>query len=1165
MDCQACRYRIPKNARFCPQCGLAVGHAVGPMGKAAESAVAERSVHREFHAERRIATVMFADISGFTSFSETADPEHTRALLNACFQQLVPIILEHGGQIDKFIGDEIMALFGAKQANEDDASRALDAALCMMAAMDEFSRSRDVSWGLHVGINTGLVVAGMVGAEAGQFSVIGDAVNVAARLVGQAKSGEIIVGEKTCRLARDRFDFEPVQSVRLKGKSSPVDVYRLIGPRNDACQGRFSSDMRSRLLGRDDEVATITGLLQKLERGQSFILLVSGEAGMGKSRLLAEIRRASSLRWFEGKSVPMGRSISFWPFIQILREIFGIAEGFTEPQAAARIAEAMCVLFPNGHHEFTPYLARLLSVRFSESDGQIPEHIAAEDFRLLAYRAVHRLFRRMAEDGPIVLVFEDVHWADLSSLDLIEHVASLVREVPMGLLLVERSEEAANTLMLKQRLHAAFQGLVGNLNLPPLPCDASRRLCEMLLKVEEFELAPAVDMVIAKAEGNPFFLEEMIKALIDMKILVPDVQAGGWKVQGERLQIPDSLSAVVLSRLDRLEDGVRDIVKYASVVGRSFLYNILLEMTKDRDSLETIILNLLHIEIIREKMNKHDREYIFKHALFQKVAYDSILRQERKALHRHVAQIIELLFGNRLEEFFGLLAYHYTQAEEWKNAHEYLQQAGEKAGRIGADAEALELYHQTLTTYHKAFGGQIDPFDAAVMQRKMGEAFFRKGQHHLAEECLLRALEYYGKKHPSGKTRIRFCILRNIITQLRLRVFTNHGLDRFEDDFSRNAHEVFRIRQTLGFIYFFTNRELYLLNTLNGLNDSEKAGCKTENLYCLLGFGIVLTVNGLFSIADFYFQRASKFFSLTCHEHGLYYHLTAYHEDCKCSWDKAREFYDKAISMYKKAGEIKLWASAACLRVELSMRCGEDAELPLELAKQIYEMGHDSGDKQLLAWGRASIGLVLRCQGKYDEAINTLEEASRLLAAIPDYYILLCCYGHLMECRIQQEDLAQAFKLVERGEALISAHGLVGPFVARLMVKKGHASVRCFESDRTPVNRSRAYEACVKAIRAAKKFRAFLPESYMYLGRFQHADGRARYGKTLAKGLDLARSQGNGAALRQAARTGALDLAMRSGSMVKIAGGGTLDATNAGVALEVDLPANQSLQGGPRP
>jgi len=1125
MHCQACSTTLPENAKYCPQCGKVVLQTRTDVPSEEKSETTTRDCesppdvapHKEFLAERRVATVMFADISGFTSFSETADPENLRDLINSCFQQLVPIILEHGGQIDKFIGDEIMALFGATQANEDDARRALTAALKMISAMSEFSRTHDMPWNLHVGINTGLVVAGMVGAESRQkFSVIGDAVNVAARLVGQAKPGEILVGEKTYQLSRNDFIFEPTPEVILKGKSEPLTLYRLKGPCRTEASARAAPAMRAPLLGRAEEVATITGLLNTLEAGNSFILLVSGEAGVGKSRLLAEIKRSSSLRWFEGKSVPMGRAISYWPFIQLLREFFGIGDTCNVLQAGELIESRMRDLFPTDHQDLAPYIAQLLSVSLPGASGGLLEKMSAENLRFLIYRAVHRLFRRIAKKSPIVLVFEDIHWADQSTLDLIEHIASVTKKSTIGLILIERSEEAANILSLKQNLHNKFKEIFREIELLPLSYDVSRRLCEVLLNVEEFELAPVVDMVIGKSEGNPFYLEEMLNALIDMKKLVFDSRSGDWKVQGDRLQIPESLSVVVLSRLDRLEDGVRDIAKYASVVGRSFLYKILLEMIKDRDALERNLAILLQIEIIREKMNKYDREYIFKHALFQKITYESILKQERKVLHKYVAEIIEMLFHDRLDEFFGLLAYHYSKAEDWKKAHEFLLKAGEKASRIGADAEALDLYHQTLTTYHKAFGEQIDHFDAAVMHRKMGEALFRKGQHHLAEEYLLKSLEFYGSKYPVGKFNIRLCIFKNIITQILNRIILLRKEINVNKNSNINIRELFYIRKSLGFIYFFTNRELYLLNSISALNESEKIEYNTEVFYYILGFGLILTVNGFFSFAEIYFGIASKIVPQLESDHGIYYHLSGYHEDCICNWVKALEYYDKAIHVYKKSGEIKLWASAACLRIELMLYTGESPDHAFEIAQELCKMGDETGDKQLLAWGLTSLGLTLLYMRKLEDSIAHIQDACLLLAAIPDYYILLCSYCHLIECRIEQGKLKTAMQLIEKSEDLIKTRGLVGPFVAMLMLKREAAYVKRFELEINRTNRSLAYDSCKKALRMAKKFRAYLPEAYLHLGRLQYLDGNKNHLRTLSKGISLAQLQGNRIALQHA-------------------------------------------------
>lgn len=1120
MNCPSCSNAAPEDARFCPQCGAALsGQAdIAPESSdpmPAGEAAAELKPPRKFLAERRIATVMFADISGFTSFSETTDPEHLRDLINSCFRHLVPIILEHGGQIDKFIGDEIMALFGATQANEDDAPRALEAALKMMDAMVDFSRDHGLPWNLHVGINTGLVVAGMVGSDAGQkFSVIGDAVNVASRLVGQAKPGEILVGESTFRLTRDEFAFETIAGVTLKGKSTPVTLYRLMARGGERPAG-LPAPIRAPLLGRADEVVALDALLNGLQAGQAFILVMSGEAGVGKSRLLTEIRSASRLRWLEGKSVPMGRAISYWPFIQILREIFGIDDTSSEAQSVESAESGMRRLFPAEHQELTPYIAQLLSIRLPKDKETRLESMSAENLHFLIYRSVHRLFRRIAQDGPLVIVFEDVHWADQSSLDMIEHIASLVTEVPIGLVIVERIEEAGRNLSLKQHLSDRFPGHYRSIKLAPLPQDASRRLCEALLDVEEFKLAPVIEMVVDRSEGNPFFLEEMLRALIDMKMLSYDARTRDWKVEGERMQIPDSLSAVVLSRLDRLEDGLRDIIKYASVVGRSFLFRILLEMKKDNSSLENYLMQLLQIEIIREKINRHDREYIFKHALYQKITYESILKQERKELHKHVAEIIEILFTNRLDEFVGLLAYHYTQAEDWKKAHEYLLKAGEKADRMGADTEALELYHQTLGTYQKAFGQQIAPFEAAVMQRKMGEALFRKGQHHLAEEYLNRALDYFKKKPPVGQTRIRLGILRNILRQAANRLFLQHRRPPRDSQFSAEKLEVIRIRKALGFMYFFTNRELYLLNTISGLNEAEQSGSSENMLDGLLAFGVVLTVNGLFSLADMYFTIAAGVVSRLKSEYGMYYHLTAYHEDCKCNWTKAIQFYDKAIALYRDCAEVKLWASAACLRVELSLRTGEKHGLAMQLAREVHEMGRESGDRQLLAWGLGSIALVMSEAGQLFEAISHLEEALPLLAAIPDHYILLCSYCHLADCRIRQGEWDKAMLVVEKGAALIDARGLVGPFVTRLKLKQAQAWMMKYGAKPAQTTLARAEQFCLAALRSARKFRAFLPEAHLHRARLQFLSGRGRPDKTVGLAVALALNQGNRLALRR--------------------------------------------------
>ncbi len=1130
MFCKSCFRDLPNESRFCAYCGSSVisrenqvhydPMTLDSSQNSREFVMPDLFRAGEYKAERRITTIMFADISGFTSFSETADPEQLRDLINACFHKMVPIIQEHGGQVDKFIGDEIMALFGAVKANEDDARRAINAAIEMLSAIEDFSRANSVSWNMHIGINTGLVVTGMVGATSKkEFSVIGDTVNVAARLTGRAQSGEILVGEKTFMLTRNYFDYEPVRGVPLKGKSAPVNVYKLKGPRRAGSAGLSAYSLYSPLVGRDSEISFIKGLLEGLQEGRSFILWISGEAGVGKSRLMAEIRESfsnDSLRWLEGKAVPMGRSVSYWPFIQILKEYMRISNSSNEQQAFERVEEVMLNLFPDEHLEMTTYITELLSIRLQDRDEARLKQMSAENLRFHIYRTVHRLFRRLADKSPVVLVFEDVHWADQSTLKLIEHIASLLRESRIGIVLMERIEEKDKTLQTKYKLDESFNDLSHAIRLTPLPPDVSRRLCETMLGVEDFKLSPLIDTVIKRSEGNPFFLEELLKALIDMKILFFDSQIKEWKALGNTMQIPESLNAVVLSRLDRMEDGVREITKYASVVGRSFLYKILHEMINNRETLEQRLDILLQMEIIREKLNRLDREYIFKHSLFQKITYESILIQERKFLHKHIGHIIEILFQDRLDEFYGLLAYHYTQAEEWKKAHRFLQKAGEKAGSMASDTEALELYHQTLSAYHRAFGQQIDPFDAAVMNRKMGEALFRKGQHHLAEDYLIRALNYYGGEFPTTRFKYNLMLVKNIFKQFINRLSPMKKSASHDKISYQKIQEIFLIRHALGIMYFFSKRELFVLNTLCGMNELERAEHKTGMLLSFLASGIILTTIGFFRLAKIYFRVAGKVVSDRPKDRAHYFYLTGYYEDCRCNWTKAQELLEHAIQFYRETGEVKMWAATVCVIIELSVRLGSDLNEALDKAVLVHEMGVETGDSQLLAWGLSNIGLVMLHMGKAQEAAAKFQESTLLLASIPDYYILLCSYNHLINCYLELDELKKAEKIMENGRLIIDNHGLIGPFAAGFQLKKAEVLIKKFENEDNAVNRSRAYQACGMAVGRAGVFKAYLPEAYIHLSRLQYLDNRRKHAATLAKGIALAKSQGNRLALNQA-------------------------------------------------
>lgn len=356
----------------------------------------------EFRSERKLVTVMFADISGYTALAEKIDPEAIRELMKACFDCLIPIVKKYEGTIEKFIGDEVYTIFGAPVAHENDPERAVRVALKILEELVNFNRTYNTNMGMHIGINTGWVIAGGIGSEEyQQYGVMGDTVNLAARLADAAKQGEIFVGLNTYRLTQALFDFEAISPVQVKGKSEPVLVYRLRGVKTQPgrVRGLEMRGIHSPLVGRDVQMAIINERFQRLLEGQGGILTIIGDAGAGKSRLMAEARqRASNLpvQWLEGRALSFGETISYWPFQEILWTFAGITDDDSEAGAWGKLEATLRDLFPEDARQVLPYLASLLSL---EVRGEYAERIKYLDGEAMGYQVfivMRRFFERIA-------------------------------------------------------------------------------------------------------------------------------------------------------------------------------------------------------------------------------------------------------------------------------------------------------------------------------------------------------------------------------------------------------------------------------------------------------------------------------------------------------------------------------------------------------------------------------------------------------------------------------------------------------------------------------------------------------------------------------------------------------------------------------------------------
>ena len=654
--------------------------------------------------ERRQVTILFADISGFTTLSETLDPEMVRDLINACFSRLAPIIEKYDGTIDKFIGDEIMALFGAPIAHENDPERALRAALEMQTALANFGTERDLSLGLHCGINTGLVIAGQIGSQGRQeYTVMGDAVNLASRLTDLSQSGQILVGEQTYQLAAALFDFENMGDIHLKGKHQSQVVYRLLNlkERPEAQRGLSALGLSSPLIGRQQETAILQATLQLLGNGQGGLVLVCGEAGVGKSRLIAETSLTTTFSWHEGHCLSYGETLSYHLFLSLLRNLLEVTSEADSVHLQASLRRWLETLLPQRVSETYPYLADLLGLPLEPDECQRLERLPGESRRWQLFNIFAELITRLPQHSPIVIVLEDLHWADPSSLDLLERLAPLSSQLPLLLILLSRPHQGRFIHLTAPRLRSAAGEHWKEIHLAPLSSDESRQLIEHLLAVEDLTEA-LHQQILDRAEGNPLFLEEILRTLVSQGIL----QRSGehWHMTPgadlEQIYIPPTLQGVIMARLDRLDKETRGVLQMAAVIGRVFWYRILEYVTSIEQHLERMVdqhlTDLEEFELIRQICRQPDLEYAFKHILVQDAAYHTLLREQRRFFHLRVAEALEKVFAGRLEEHYGVLAHHYEVAGESKAARHYLRRAGDRARRAYALPEAQTFYQRAL-------------------------------------------------------------------------------------------------------------------------------------------------------------------------------------------------------------------------------------------------------------------------------------------------------------------------------------------------------------------------------------------------------------------------------------------------------------------------------------
>jgi ABC-type transport system substrate-binding protein/class 3 adenylate cyclase len=648
--------------------------------------------------ERRIVSVLVADVVNSTAIAEKLGPERSKLLIDEVIRIMGDQVRRYDGTVAQLIGDELLALFGAPVAHEDDSERAVRAALAIQRALTQYAEEVEAAYGVklavRIGVNTGPVVVAPQGQDDGydRWNALGDTVNVASRLQEVAGEGGIVIGPETKRQVDPYFELEELGEQELKGVGAPLEVFKVAGARDSK-----AVEPELPLVGRDFELTVLERTMDALAEGRGAVVAITGEPGIGKTRLVWEVWASyrDRIQFIEGRGVSYAQNFPYWPIRDLLREWLGV--GATTPEARIRLElkAELAHLFGEDAEEAYPFFATLLGITIEPDAAQRIRELNRESIQMRTFEVFYEWACKLSAEKPLCLVFEDLHAADESTLELLEALLGVTEEAAVCLLFLYRSEREHGSWRLGERARQRYPHRFKEIELRPLPPDASRVL---VTNAAEGELPePVKEFLAERAGGNPFFLEEAFRDLVERGVLRREDGHWGLAVDEAELAIPALVQGALQARLDRLDPATREVLNYAAVVGRTF-GQPLLELLVPHEDLLHALTELQRLDLIVERARRPAPEYRFRHGLVQEVAYASLVETKRKKLHRKVGEALEEIYLESPDEPpYALLARHFSEADVPEKAAEYLLKAGDAARAIYADQEALEHYRRART------------------------------------------------------------------------------------------------------------------------------------------------------------------------------------------------------------------------------------------------------------------------------------------------------------------------------------------------------------------------------------------------------------------------------------------------------------------------------------
>jgi predicted ATPase/class 3 adenylate cyclase len=1053
--CPGCGTVSPPDFAFCPRCGARLGGpepaAPAPVAPAAPPPGPAPAVAEDDGADRRQVTVLFADLAGFTAIGERLDPEEVRAFQTDLFRELAAVIERYDGFVEKYVGDAVMAVFGAPTAHEDDPERALRAAL----AMHERVAALGPRWAgrlgrpvaLHVGVNTGPVVAGRLGGPRADYAVTGDTVNTTARLQASAGAGQTLVSQATYVLTRHAFGFEPLPPLALKGKAEPVAVFRLLGAaaRPRAARGLETEGLVAPLVGRDQELAQLGAAFERAVEGRAQVVSVIGDAGSGKSRLLDEFLARLAARADGGRIVvrrAVCSSLGEQPYgviARFFREGYGVAADDPPAVARRKVVDGLAGLGVAADEAagVAPILGYVLGL---EAGARLPE-VDPETAKRQIFGLLRLALERRLGQSPVLLLVEDLHWADAASMEGLRIMADWLGDRRLMVVFSFRPSLDAGRLVTSRTPHAS-------LRLPPLrPADAHAILAAFFGPSVERIPAGLRALCVARAGGNPLYLEEIVRDLLAAGVLVRG-EDGSWRCARDPagLEVPATLQGLLLARVDRLPPGPRRLLQEAAVLGPVLDPRLLRRVAADPAGFAEQLEALREAELLRDgppdpgQAAGGERPLAFTHILLQEVVYRNLLLRRRTELHGRAGQALEALRGERPSRLEDLeaLGHHFALSDQRLEGARYLVAAGDWARGIYANDDAIRHYERALATLRDC--PEAGPDELAVRER-LGDLLGPAGRRPEAAEhyeAVRAAAEGAGDRVTTARLWRKLGGLHwDAGDRERALGCLQTGLGLLEDQ--PGQIELAHLSQEMGRLAFRSGDNAAAVHWAErALAQAEEAagaaGAEAEARreaaaavsHALNTLGAALARLGRPEEAVGHIERSVA----VAREHGLlnvacrsYANLGVLY--AQLDPGRAIETCQLGLETAKQIGDLgfqsRLYANLAVAYCALTDRCDVEgiraAEAAIDLDRRLGQLDH-------MAVPLIVLGQIHQCHGAPDVALAYYREALTLAEDAGEPQLLFPCYDGIGTVHLDKGDTAEAERYLLLAEEVCQRAGV---------------------------------------------------------------------------------------------------------------------------------------------